>query len=98
MPLRNDVAVRMTITAKDIELMSFNGRNPIGIAALKAGVVGGNFNNPASRRWVTARSTSMAAGRTRTRSPLMAALRFVRGRLARSSGFPTWTRCKKCRS
>jgi hypothetical protein len=44
-PLRNDVAVRMTITAKDIEMMSFNGRNPIGIAALKAGVVGGNFNN-----------------------------------------------------
>ena len=35
----------MTITAKDIEMMSFNGRNPIGIAALKAGVVGGNFNN-----------------------------------------------------
>jgi hypothetical protein len=44
-PLQSDVAVRKTIEAKDIELMSFNGRNPIGVAALKAGVVGGNFNN-----------------------------------------------------
>lgn len=44
-PLQSDVAVRKTVEAKDIELMSFNGRNPIGVAALKAGVVGGNFNN-----------------------------------------------------
>ncbi|MPZ17431.1 MAG: TonB-dependent receptor [Luteitalea sp.] len=44
-PLQTDVAVRKTVEAKDIELMSFNGRNPIGVAALKAGVSGGNFNN-----------------------------------------------------
>jgi hypothetical protein len=44
-PLQSDVAVRKTIEAKDMEMMSFNGRNPIGVAALKAGVVGGNFNN-----------------------------------------------------
>ncbi|MGH9162795.1 MAG: carboxypeptidase regulatory-like domain-containing protein, partial [Vicinamibacteraceae bacterium] len=43
--LQTDVAVRKTVEAKDIELMSFNGRNPIGVAALKAGVSGGNFNN-----------------------------------------------------
>lgn len=43
--LQTDVAIRKTVEAKDIELLSFNGRNPIGVAALKAGVVGGNFNN-----------------------------------------------------
>ena len=44
-PLQTDVAVRKTIESKDIEQLSFNGRNPIGVPALKAGVVGGNFNN-----------------------------------------------------
>jgi hypothetical protein len=44
-PLQTDVAVRKTIEAKDIELLSFSGRNPIGVPALKAGVIGGNFNN-----------------------------------------------------
>jgi hypothetical protein len=44
-PLQTDVAVRKTVEAKDIELLSFNGRNPIGVPALKAGVLGGNFNN-----------------------------------------------------
>lgn len=43
--MQRDVAVRKTIEAKDIELLSFSGRNPIGVPALKAGVVGGNFNN-----------------------------------------------------
>jgi hypothetical protein len=43
--LQSDVAVRKTVEAKDIELLSFNGRNPIGVPALKPGVVGGNFNN-----------------------------------------------------
>jgi hypothetical protein len=43
--LQTDVAVRKTIEAKDIEQLSFLGRNPIGVPALKAGVVGGNFNN-----------------------------------------------------
>ena len=37
--------MRKTIEAKDIEQLSFLGRNPIGVPALKAGVVGGNFNN-----------------------------------------------------
>jgi len=44
-PLQSDVAVRKTVEAKDIELLSFNGRNPIGVAGLKAGVIGGSFNN-----------------------------------------------------
>jgi hypothetical protein len=44
-PLQTDVAVRKTVEAKDIEQLSFSGRNPIGVAGLKAGVVGGNFNN-----------------------------------------------------
>jgi hypothetical protein len=43
--LQSDVAVRKTVEAKDIEQMSFNGRNPIGVAGLKAGVLGGAFNN-----------------------------------------------------
>ena len=43
--LQTDVAVRKTIEAKDIEQLSFLGRNPIGVPALKAGVTGGNFNN-----------------------------------------------------
>ena len=44
-PLQTDVAVRKTVEAKDIELLAFNGRNPIGVPALKAGVIGGSFNN-----------------------------------------------------
>jgi len=44
-PIQTDVALRRTVEAKDIELLSFSGRNPIGVPALKPGVVGGNFNN-----------------------------------------------------
>ena len=44
-PLQTDVAVRKTVEAKDIELMSFSGRNPIGVVSLKAGVMGGAFNS-----------------------------------------------------
>ncbi len=44
-PIQTDVAIRKTVEAKDIELLSFSGRNPIGVPALKPGVVGGNFNN-----------------------------------------------------
>ncbi len=44
-PLQTDVTVRKTVEAKDIELLSFSGRNPIGVPALKAGVIGGSFNN-----------------------------------------------------
>jgi Carboxypeptidase regulatory-like domain len=43
--IQTDVAVRKTIEAKDIELLSFSGRNPIGVVGLKAGVMGGNFNS-----------------------------------------------------
>ncbi len=43
--LQTDVAVRKTVEAKDIEMLSFSGRNPIGVPALKAGVIGGGFNN-----------------------------------------------------
>jgi hypothetical protein len=44
-PLQTDVAVRQTVEAKDIELLSFSGRNPIGVVGLKAGVMGGAFNS-----------------------------------------------------
>ena len=43
--LQSDVAVRKTIEAKDIEMLSFSGRNPLGVPALKPGVIGGSFNN-----------------------------------------------------
>ncbi len=44
-PLQTDSTIRKTVEAKDIELLSFQGRNPLGVAGLKAGVVGGSFNN-----------------------------------------------------
>jgi len=44
-PLQTDATIRKTVEAKDIELLSFQGRNPLGVAGLKAGVVGGSFNN-----------------------------------------------------
>ena len=44
-PLQTDAALRKTVESKDIEQLSFSGRNPIGVAGLKAGVVGGSFNN-----------------------------------------------------
>jgi hypothetical protein len=44
-PLQTDVAIRKTVEAKDIEQLSFSGRNPIGVVGLKAGVMGGNFNS-----------------------------------------------------
>src|SRR5690242_4292205 len=44
-PLQRDTALRKTVESKDIEQLSFSGRNPIGVAGLKAGVSGGSFNN-----------------------------------------------------
>jgi hypothetical protein len=44
-PLQTDVTFRKTVEAKDIELLSFSGRNPIGVVGLKAGVIGGAFNS-----------------------------------------------------
>jgi hypothetical protein len=44
-PLQTDVALRKTVESKDIEQLSFSGRNPIGVVGLKAGVIGGSFNN-----------------------------------------------------
>jgi hypothetical protein len=44
-PLQTDVALRKTVEAKDMELLSFSGRNPIGVVGLKAGVMGGGFNS-----------------------------------------------------
>jgi hypothetical protein len=43
--LQSDTALRKTIESKDIEQLSFSGRNPIGVVGLKPGVVGGSFNN-----------------------------------------------------
>jgi len=45
LPLQTDTALRKTIESKDIEQLSFNGRNPIGVVGLKPGVIGGSFNN-----------------------------------------------------
>ena len=44
-PMATDTTMRKTVEAKDIEVLSFNGRNPIGVAGLKPGVLGGSFNN-----------------------------------------------------
>jgi len=43
--LQSDVALRKTIESKDIEQLSFSGRNPIGVVGLKPGVTGGSFDN-----------------------------------------------------
>src|SRR5438874_12934393 len=43
--LQTDVALRKTIESKNIEQLSFPGRNPIGVVGLKPGVIGGSFNN-----------------------------------------------------
>jgi len=43
--LQTDTGLRKTVEAKDIEQLSFSGRNPIGVVGLKPGVIGGNFNN-----------------------------------------------------
>ena len=44
-PLQTDATIRKTVEAKDLELLSFSGRNPIGVVSLKAGVMGGAFNS-----------------------------------------------------
>jgi hypothetical protein len=44
-PLQSDTAVRKTIETKDIQDLALNGRNPINLALLKAGVRGGTFNS-----------------------------------------------------
>ena len=61
--LQTDVAIRKTVEAKDIELLSFNGRNPIGVPALKAGVIGGSFNN-AGAMSLTAGGFNINGGRS----------------------------------
>src|SRR4051812_36277703 len=43
--LQTDTGLRKTIESKDIEQLSFSGRNPIGVVGLKPGVIGGSFNN-----------------------------------------------------
>jgi hypothetical protein len=96
-PLQSDVALRKTIEAKDIEQIAFNGRNPIGVAGLKAGVVGGSFNNNSFSSPRTAASASTAAAATRTTSPWTARPRSARGPRAPSSAFRTWTRSRKSR-
>jgi hypothetical protein len=82
-PLQSDVAVRKTVESKDIEQMALNGRNPIGVAGLKAGV-------PAA-------STSTAAAPTKTTSRSMARPPSVHGPRAISSGSRTWTLSRRCR-
>jgi hypothetical protein len=43
--LQTETGLRKTIESRDIEQLSFSGRNPIGVVGLKPGVVGGSFNN-----------------------------------------------------
>ena len=43
-PLQFDSQNRKTIELKDVQDMAINGRNPINLAMLKAGVRGGSFN------------------------------------------------------
>jgi hypothetical protein len=43
--LQSDTAVRKTIETRDIQDLALNGRNPINLALLKAGVRGGTFNS-----------------------------------------------------
>ena len=40
-PLQTDVALRKTIESKDIEQLSFSGRNPIGVVGLMFGLAHG---------------------------------------------------------
>ena len=85
--LQTQVGVRKSVEAKDIELLSFSGRNPIGVPALKAGVVGGNFNN-AGFAILTNGGFSINGGRpTRTLSRSTARSRSARVRPARQSAF-----------
>jgi hypothetical protein len=44
-PLQFDSQNRKTIELKDVQDMALNGRNPINLAMLKAGVRGGSFNS-----------------------------------------------------
>ena len=97
-PLQTDVALRKTVEAKDIEQLSFSGRNPIGVAGLKAGVIGGSFNNYGFSTSATAASTSTAAAPTRTTSPSTARPPSARDRPAPSSASRTSTPSRKSRS
>ncbi|MPY88461.1 MAG: hypothetical protein GEU99_11100 [Luteitalea sp.] len=44
-PLQTDTAVRKTVEARDVQQLMLSGRNPVGLALLKPGVVGGTFNS-----------------------------------------------------
>ena len=96
-PLQTDVAVRKTVEAKDIELLSFSGRNPLGVPALKAGVIGGSFNNFGFPRFTTAVSTSTAAGPKRTPSISMGPSASARDPPERLSEPRTWMRSRRFR-
>ena len=97
-PIQTDVALRKTVEAKDIELLSFSGRNPIGVPAMKAGVIGSGFNN-AGFSSLTNGGFSINGGRSGREHDL--------GRRGRGhphavgwqprSACRTWTWSRKCR-
>ncbi len=97
-PLQTDVTVRKTVEAKDLEQLSFSGRNP----ARRPGAQGRRgrrqLQQPAaSRPSATAASTSTAAAPKRTTSRSTAPSPSAPGRPARSSASRTSTRSRKCR-
>ena len=97
-PLQSDVAVRKTVEAKDIEQMSLNGRNPIGVAGLKAGVIGGSFNNYGFNNLGNGGyNINGSRDTTRTTSRLTARRPSARGPRATSSASRTSTPSRKCR-
>ena len=96
--LQTDVAVRKTVEAKDIEQLSFLGRNPIGVPALKAGRRRRQLQQrSAACRSPTAASTSTAAAPTRTSSTSTARSPSAPARPARSSACRTSTPSRKSR-
>ena len=80
----DDVTLRKTVEAKNIELLS-SGRNPIGVPALKPGVVGGNFNNAGFAAFTNGGFSMNGSRADETRSPSTAQSPSARGRPARSS-------------
>jgi len=85
--LQTDTGLRKTVEAKDIEQLSFSGRNPIGVVGLKPGVIGGNFNNYGFSDLGNGGFTITAAAATRTTLRLMARPPYEPDPMARSSAF-----------
>ena len=95
--LQTDVAMRKTVESKDIEQLALAGRNPIGVAGLKAGVAAAPSTTTVSTTSATAASTSTAAATMKTTSPSMAPRPFAPVPRATPSASRTSMPCRKCR-